>query len=184
MRSVTRRGLMGLVVGLAALTTTVAAATPASADPVSVTCPAGNAVVTYSPPLTYTQRDTTITVHRELGTCAVSPNPQGITTGYMDWAGTFPASCNMPVVPVTVTDEIVWTAGQTTYISHVTMNSSSTIVNGVLMTVFTGSVTSGLFAGSTLVMSQPALVADPLACLTTGLASQYVPLLTLQITST
>lgn len=182
MRVITRRGLAGLAFSVAVAASSVLASSPASADPVSVTCPLGSSTVSYDPPLTNTTQMTHITVHRELGLCTVSPQPHPddpITTGTVDWEGTFPASCTIPLVANGLTSVIVWNTGETSTLS---LNAVSTIVAGVLHTFFNGSVTSGLFQGSTVVWDQVA-VPNPLGCLTTGVPTQFATLTT-QITST
>lgn len=180
MHGLLRKVGVGLALLLAAaVVTTVLPGSPASAEPGAVSCPAGSSVIHYDPPLTNVLEETTITIHRELGACTSSTHPR-ITTGTVDSVSTVPASCSRPLVGSSLSSTIVWNTGETSTLS---LNAVSSVVLGQLVTTFTGSVTDGLFDGSTITWVQASPSEGLILCNTTGLETQYATLTT-QITST
>ncbi|RAY15734.1 hypothetical protein DPM19_08110 [Actinomadura craniellae] len=176
------RPLRLLVALVAALATVVLPApVPASAGVLDVTCiPPSSDLVTYSPPLTTTAQNVSINAATQYGPC-VSLGEPGVTSGSRSFQGTGSRSCLGLVQAGTETFTITWNTGQT---STVTVNKISNIVGATLVVTFTGTVTSGLFAGGTVLQTVTGLATDILQC-TAGLGtvSSIYSLVTLEITS-
>ncbi|PSL52498.1 hypothetical protein B0I31_113171 [Saccharothrix carnea] len=172
--------LMTLVSALALLV--LGPAGTASAGVLDVTCtPPSSNSITYNPPLTRTPQDVTIGVSAQYGPCVSLSNP-ALTSGHRAISVLSPGfSCLELLNSGSVTFTITWNTGQT---STVSANYSATVVGAALVDVRTGTVTSGLFAGSTVLQTTTGPATDVLLC-TAGLGtvSGIYSLVTLEITS-
>ena len=154
----------------------------ASAGVLDVTCtPPSSQNDTYTPPLTLTPQDVTVRSATQYGPCVSASNP-AITSGSRSRTLLIPGrSCLDLLNSGSTTFTITWNTGQS---STVSSNFTSTTVGATLVVTDTGTVTSGLFTGSTVVQVLTAPAADVLLC-TAGLAtvSTIHSLMTLEITS-
>ncbi|MFI9005860.1 hypothetical protein ACIGNX_01335 [Actinosynnema sp. NPDC053489] len=154
----------------------------ASAGVLDVTCtPPGSETTTYTPPLTTAPQAVTISSSTQYGPCASLSNP-AITSGTRSRTTSDPEQTCLDLLDTgSSTYTITWNTGQTTTISA---NRTATVVGAALVITFTGTVTSGLFTGSTVVQTNTGPSADVLLC-TAGLGT--VPgiyaVVTLEITS-
>ncbi|MEU4449308.1 hypothetical protein AB0K14_38260 [Actinosynnema sp. NPDC050801] len=123
----------------------------------------------------------TISVTAQYGPC-VSPSNPAITSGSRTYTGQEPGrSCLDLLDSGSFTFTVTWNTGQT---STVSANDTSTIVGAALVVTATGTVTSGLFAGSSVVQVTTGPATDVLLC-TAGLGTVagIYSLTTLEITS-
>ncbi|MFI9005856.1 hypothetical protein ACIGNX_01315 [Actinosynnema sp. NPDC053489] len=172
-----------LVTVTSALTLVVSGpAAPASAGVLDVTCiPPSSQSATYTPPLTATSQNVTVSVTTQYGPCASLSNP-AITSGSRTRTLSSPGlSCLDLLGSGSTTFTITWNTGQT---STVASNFTATTVGAALVVTDTGTVTSGLFTGSTVVQTLTGPAADVLLC-TAGLGtvSGIYAAATLEITS-
>lgn len=172
-----------LMTAVSALALTVLGpAGTASAGVLDVTCiPPSSNTATYNPPLTMTPQDGALAVTAQYGPCVSLSNP-ALTSGSSSY--TTPVSgrtCLDLLQSGTSAFTITWNTGQT---STVSANRTSTIVGAALVVTSTGTVTSGLFAGSAVVQVITSPATDVLLC-TVGLGtvSSTYSLVTLEITS-
>ncbi|WP_306748095.1 hypothetical protein [Saccharothrix yanglingensis] len=154
----------------------------ASAGVLDVTCtPPSSETITYTPPLTTTPQAVTISSSTQYGPCVSLSNP-AITSGSRARITNDPEQTCLDLLDTgSSTFTITWNTGQTSTISA---NRTATVAGAALVVTFTGTVTSGLFTGSTVVQTNTGPSADVLLC-TIGLGT--VPgiysLVTLEITS-
>ncbi|MFH8379053.1 hypothetical protein ACH4A7_36725 [Streptomyces cyaneofuscatus] len=145
-----------------------------------VTCtPPSSSVTTYSPALTNSPQLVSSTVSYQFGPCV---SATGVTSGTAVLNNApRQRSCLDLLGSASRTLEVTWNTG---YSSTMSLNVSATVVGAVLQTVLTGTVTSGLFQGDTVVINQTAPAATILTC-TAGLgtvASLY-SIVALEVTS-
>ncbi|MFC7101115.1 hypothetical protein ACFQQB_11920 [Nonomuraea rubra] len=129
--------------------------------------PPTSSTVTFDPPLTTMPQTVTVTSTNLFGPCTSTSVP-AITSGTT--SGTFPVpnrSCLTLAGTGTSTSHITWNTGQT---STLTLNFTTQIVAGVYTSVVTGVVSSGLFAGDSVVSNQTGPATDILTC-TLGLGT-------------
>lgn len=152
-------------------------ATPAAAGVADATCLLGTETTTYSPPVTLTPQTVHINTVRQLGPC-LSPN-SAITTGTMNISFDATRSCLTVASPSTATLTINWNTGQssTLLVNYVNNNAAGQIVS-----VGTGAVTSGLFAGDSAVIVNTGPTLDTLQCALNGIESR-TGTFTLELTS-
>lgn len=154
---------------------------PASAAVLDVTClPPSSDLVTYNPALTTTPRNVAITATTTYGPC-VSARVPGLTSGSRTFQGTGSRSCLSLLSAGTETFTITWNTGQT---STVSVGKLVNVVGAALVVTFTGTVTSGLFAGDAVlqIVTGPA-VGITLCTLGLATVSRINSLVTLEITS-
>ncbi|EWC60846.1 hypothetical protein UO65_3776 [Actinokineospora spheciospongiae] len=156
--------------------------TPASAGVLDVTCaPPSSEVVNFSPPLTMTPQTVTVSTTTQYGPCVSLSNP-ALTSGARTNSSSAPGQTCLELLtngPTTFT--VTWNTGQTSTISA---NRTSTVVGAALVTTHTGTVTAGLFAGSTAVQVLTGAAADVLPCtLGLGTVASIYSAVTLEITS-
>ncbi|MCS7478756.1 hypothetical protein ACFFQW_12955 [Umezawaea endophytica] len=154
----------------------------ASAVVQDVTCtPPSSNTATYNPPLTMTPRDGTLTGTAQYGPCVSVSNP-AITSGSSGGTTTVSGrTCLDLLQSGTSAFTITWNTGQTSTISA---NRTSTIAGGLLVVTNTGTVTSGVFAGSTVVRVITSPATDITLCtLGLGTVSSVYSLITLKIIS-
>ncbi|GHD53509.1 hypothetical protein [Streptomyces galbus] len=185
LKTLTRFGyrLATLLMAACVLSGAVLLASPASAAGVlDVTCtPPSSATSTYSPPLTNTPQPSSSTVSFQFGPC-VSLSQPALTSGtYTRTNPARPRSCLDLLSSSSGTFTITWNTGQTSTLS---VNVTTTIAGAALVVTQTGTVTSGLFTGDTVVITQTGPADDVLLC-TAGLGtvSSIYGLVTLEITS-
>ncbi len=157
-------------------------AAPVSAGVADVTCiPPSSQTDTYAPPLSMTPQDVTVGSTTQYGPCVSLSNP-AITSGSRARTLLIPGrTCLDLLNSGSTTYTITWNTGQT---STVSSNFTSTTVGAALVVTDTGTVTSGLFAGSTVVQVLTGPATDVLLC-TAGLGtvSSIYSVVTLEITS-
>jgi hypothetical protein len=170
--------LLGAILVTAALLTP---ASPASAGVLDATCtPPSSNTVTYNPPLTLTPSNVQITGSTSYGPC-VSLSVPGLTSGSTAAQATGTRSCLSLLGASPRTFTITWNTGQTSTLSG---NQSSTIVGAALVVAFTGTVTSGLFTGDTVLHTITGPATDVTLCtLGLGTVSSIYSTVTLEITS-
>lgn len=141
----------------------VAVGAPAHAAVGDATCtPPGSVVATYNPPLTMTPQTVTITVNSLWAPC-VSATVPALTSASTKFTITATnRSCATLVGPASYTSTVTWNTGQT---STMSLNSNATMVGGVYTVVTSGIVTSGLFAGDTVVQNATGPGTDILLCM-------------------
>lgn len=158
-------------------------ATPTSATAsglLDVTC-TGSQTSTYSPPLTLTPRASTTTASTQYGPC-VSLSQPGITSGSRTASIFYPSrSCLDLLDSQAITFTIKWNTGQTSTISA---NTTTSVVGATLTVTITGTVTSGLFTGDSVVQVNEGPATDVTLCtLGLGSVSSIYSLVALEITS-
>ena len=175
-----------LAVLASALALSAAAAlppSPSSASALDVTCtPPTSTVVAFNPALTATPQTTTVSVSTQYGPCISAGTPT-LTSGTAGFQAPAPGwSCHNLLQAFPSTFTITWNTGQTSTISG---NATSTITGGALVYTLTGTVTSGLFTGDTVLQTSTAPATNILLCtLGVGSVSSIYSLVTLAITST
>ncbi|MEW1906202.1 hypothetical protein [Streptomyces sp. NPDC086147] len=165
-----RSRLAALLMGACLLAGSLAAAPAAQATPsgiLALTCtPPSSAVTTYSPALTNTPQQVASTVSYQFGPCVSATT--AVTSGTATLNNAPRArSCFDLLGSATRTLTVTWNTGQT---STMSLNVSATVVGAVLQTLLTGTVTSGLFQGHTVLIDQTAPAASILTC-TAGLGT-------------
>ncbi|MEV0268021.1 hypothetical protein AB0H43_04525 [Hamadaea sp. NPDC050747] len=166
---------------LACAASIVFLATPASAGVLDVTCtPPSSNLNQYNPPLTLTPQSVTVSTTALYGPCVSASQPL-IMSGSRTATVTTTSSCADLLGPGSITYTITWNTGQTTTIS----STFTRVVAGAVYTVTaTGVVTSGLFAGDTVVTNFTGPATDITLCtLGLGSVSAINTLGTLEITS-
>ncbi|MGW8064246.1 hypothetical protein ACVV2G_18715 [Streptomyces ziwulingensis] len=178
--------LSTLITALVCMTAgALVAAAPANAAAsglLDVTCvPPSSGTTTYTPPLTSTSQVVTSTQQWQFGPC-VSTSVPALTSGTVSAVGAPRArSCLELLDSGSATRTIVWNTGQTSTISF---NYTTSVAGAVLLFTVTGTVTSGLFAGDSVVATQTGPATDILLCtLGLGQVSSIYGLFTLEITS-
>lgn len=153
------RALVAIIVTAATLPTMAATGTATGVD---ITCtPPSSASLTFTPPLTNVPQPVNNAVSRQYGPC-VAPAHPGITAGSSAGSGVFPNGTCLRLLgsnPINIT--ITWNTGQTSTLSG---NNLSNIVGGALVSTTTGTVSAGVFAGSTFVHNVVYLGQDVLLC--------------------
>lgn len=161
---------------------TAVAAGPAAAGVADVTCttPSSN-VLSSSPPLTSTPAVVTLTSQSSLGPC-VSVSDPAITSG--SWRTVVPnitASCDFLLRSSSGSDTVTWNTGQTSTLSG---NREASVEGALFIVTFTGTVTSGVFAGDTVVEQFAGPSTDITLCeLGLGTVSSIYSTLELELTS-
>ncbi|MEU6114480.1 hypothetical protein ABZ840_08100 [Streptomyces sp. NPDC047117] len=154
---------------------------PASAAPLDLTCtPPSSNLIRYSPPLSNRPQPTTIDTTTQYGPCTSLTQP-GVTSGIRSSHLTGTLSCLELLAPTRITFTITWNTGQT---STVQANVQSSLAGATLTVVTTGTVTSGLFAGDSVVQTNVGAATDTAVCtLGLGTVSSIYSTVTLEITS-
>ncbi|MEV6967931.1 hypothetical protein AB0M47_22755 [Hamadaea sp. NPDC051192] len=175
--------LLGTAVAtaLACAASIVFLAAPASAGVLDVTCtPPSSNLNQYDPPLTLTPQSVTVSTTALYGPCVSASHPS-ITSGTRTASVTTTSSCADLLGPGSITYTITWNTGQTTTISS---TFTRAVAGAVYTVVATGVVTSGLFAGDTVVTNFTGPATDITLCtLGLGSVSSISTLGTLEITS-
>ncbi|MFC4117338.1 hypothetical protein [Nonomuraea zeae] len=164
----TLAALLGLITCVMLLTPATAApvsATSASAGDVTCTPPSSN-TATFNPPLTSTPQSTTVSSSTQYGPCVSLAQP-AVTSGTRTALLTQPRSCLDLLTASSITYTITWNTGQTSTVSG---NTTTSTAGAVIVFTITGTVTSGLFAGSSALQVNVAPSANILLC-TAGLGT-------------
>ncbi|NOK19981.1 hypothetical protein [Corallococcus carmarthensis] len=135
--------------------------TSARAESTLITCPLGTEATHYSPGITNTPQQVTVTADAVLGPC-VSLTP-GIVSAKVHTTVKAPLSCSLNLgVPSQL--DITWSDGTKS------VASGQTLVNvkatGQLVLVLTGNITGGRFKGAAIERTLTLLQTDLLACST------------------
>jgi hypothetical protein len=126
-----------------------------------VTC-SGTDRVHFSPGVTY-QQQTVALSGQDSGTCSSLTNPS-LHSVADPFGGTVPLSCNaLTTSGVQATETLYWNGG-TTPTSQWDNTSHIEFVNGNLVSVLTGPITSGTLAGATLTLTVTMLASQLDAC--------------------
>ncbi|WP_283136102.1 hypothetical protein [Rhizohabitans arisaemae] len=172
--------LLSALLAAAMLTAPGTAASVAPAGPLEITCtpPSGN-IATFTPPLTLTPQTVTVANSATYSPCVSATQP-AVTSGTRSNLNTQTRSCLDLLTSGTVTFTITWNTGQTSTVSGTTTTSTA---GAAIVFTTTGTVTTGLFAGSSVAQVNTAPSADILLC-TAGLGtvSGVTSLVTLTIT--
>ncbi|MFI6510958.1 hypothetical protein ACIBCT_25410 [Streptosporangium sp. NPDC050855] len=149
---------------------------PASAAVLDVTC-TGLQTTTYTPGVTLTPQTVQVNLDRNFGPC-VSLSQPAVLSGTSNVVGNATLSCLDLLSPGDGTRTITWNTGQTS-----TYTYTRQIINLVGQTVRTetGSITSGLFAGKTVVQTTTLATVQITDCLGEGVTGNSGPM-TLNIT--
>ncbi|KPI10686.1 hypothetical protein OV450_8505 [Actinobacteria bacterium OV450] len=127
------------------------------------TCPTGNQVTSYSPPMTNTPTLTTGDIHTDFGPCVSSDLT--LLTGSMDVHYTRIRSCTDPLSSGPNDFTIHWNNGKSSYLD---LEATRSYVNGNFVMVVTGVVASGEFQGNKVVGELVLATFNQVACTTTG----------------
>ncbi|MFE0151063.1 hypothetical protein ACFWY5_28230 [Nonomuraea sp. NPDC059007] len=162
------RPVLAALTVLAATCALLIPALPAQAAPGDLVClPPTSSTVTYTPALTTTPQTVTIKTTNLFGPCTSTSNPT-ITSGTFTGSYLVPnRSCLTLAGSGTSTSTITWNTGQTSTLS---LNYTTTIAGAVYTSIITGVVSSGLFAGDSVVSNQTGPATDVLLC-TAGLGT-------------
>ncbi|MBQ1100378.1 hypothetical protein KBY55_31015 [Streptomyces sp. b94] len=147
-----------------------------------VTCsPPSSDNAVYSPPLTLTPQMVAVNSSFQLGPC-VSLSTPALTSGTA--VAVIPPrlrNCLDLLDAGTSTRTISWNTGATSTLS---MNRTTTTVGALLVNTYTGTVTSGLFAGDTVLMTVTSPATDITLCtLGLGTVPSVFGVVTLEITA-
>ncbi|MFJ5832097.1 hypothetical protein [Streptomyces sp. NPDC093089] len=141
----------------------------AQAAPGDILCTAPSSdSSTYSPPLSLTPASTTVTITRDLNTCTSLSVPAINSAPVTVHQVTIPSySCLTLLNTAATTLSFTWNNGAT---SVVTGTRTVNLAAATITTTVTGTVTSGLFAGDSVVYQLVGPSTDVLAC-TLGLGT-------------
>lgn len=160
---------VSMVLVLAGVGAVVVGVSPASAGVVDVSCaPPSSNLNSYAPPLTKTAQTVTVSTTALYGPCTSLSQPT-LTSGSRTTSLTTVTSCLDLLGPGSITYTIAWNTGQR---STITSNYTSVVTGTVLTVVATGVVTSGLFAGDSVVTNFTGPATDNLLC-TVGLGTVH-----------
>jgi hypothetical protein len=177
-----RSALASLITAAAIVLSVVATASPATASTLDVTCiPPSSQTTTFTPPLTLVPKPVTVTASTQYGPCSSTTVP-GLTAGSRNATIFYPRrSCLDLLKSEAVTFTIHWNTGQQSTISG---NTTASVVGAALVVTITGNVTSGLFAGDSVVQTVTGPSTDVTLCtLGLGTVSSIYSLVSLEITS-
>ncbi|GAA0463610.1 hypothetical protein [Streptomyces olivaceiscleroticus] len=155
--------VLGVLLGVLGPVSAAGARPVSAAAPAGISCPVGSQVGTYTPGLTYEPREVAFQASGNVSGC-VGLSGNGISGASFSATGHGTASCLAGSVSNTATYH--WSNGQT---STVTGTGAINLKpNGVTVLVLTGTVTSGLFTGATVVQTKVLLNSDLTACASPG----------------
>jgi hypothetical protein len=133
-------------------------------------------IVTYTPAVTNTPQNVTVTVHGNLFTCTSSSAPTG---SYTETALEPGITCTNLLASASGTRIFHWT-NTAIAPSTFTYNLTGTAVNGTAQATFLGEIAAGTFTPDPAKEEVTGPVPDPITCLTTGV-SQTTYIGTLEI---
>jgi hypothetical protein len=157
-----------------------AAASTSGLLDLTCTAPSSEAT-TYSPPLTPAPQDVTFSSTVQYGPCVSLSHPE-IESGSRSLRVLTPDRSCLTLLEAAVSQfTITWNTGQSSTISG---SRTATVVGAALVVTITGNVTSGVFAGDSVVQTSTGPATDILACtLGLGSVSSVYSIVTLEITS-
>lgn len=171
---------LAILLGVASAATLLTPPATVSASGLEISCTPSSNAVSFTPALTLTPQSVTVVASTQYSTC-ISPTQPAVTSGTRGSTIVMTRSCLDLLSPANQTYTISWNTGQSSTISGTV--STSTVGAVVIYTV-TGTVTSGLFAGSSVVQVNVAPSADILLCtLGLGTVSSLNSAVTLTISS-
>jgi hypothetical protein len=161
-----------LVLGSAAgAVSIVALAAPtAAAQPTWLTC-AGTQSATYSPPITFTARLTTVGLSESYSNCV---DNAGIVAGNVAFTVTQSANCGLMLTSSAPVTTYAWNNGKTSTVRFSTTEVGR-LVNGSTVVTSIGSVTGGFGQGAMAIRALTTVPPNPLLCFTTGVAQESGP---------
>lgn len=171
--------LMFLLVGALS---TAGSASARESGLLDVTCtPPSSNTAAFSPPLTLAPQNVGVNSSFQFGPC-VSLSTPAITSGTsVATAPPAPRSCLDLLTASPTTRIVTWNTGATSTLS---MNRTVTMAGAAIVLTYTGTVTSGLFAGDTVLMTSTQPSTDITLCtLGLGSVSSTYGVVTLEITS-
>lgn len=175
-------GVTALLLLLVGLLTTAGPASAREDGLLDVTCtPPSSSITTYTPPLTSTPQVVGATSSIQLGPC-VSLSTPALTSG-TSVISPPPRSrtCLDLLAAGTEVRTVTWNTGATSTLS---LNRTTTVAGAVLVVTFTGTVTSGLFAGDTVLRTITGPSTDITLCtLGLGTVPSVYGVVALEITS-
>jgi hypothetical protein len=164
-----------LLVAIAVAATGLWAATPANAALLDATCTGSNHV-TYTPGLTNTAHTTTIQGRITLNCVSANLSVPVLINGTISGGGTGSLSCAVLEQATSGTSTVQWTNVLGASIGSSTYTYTSSLspgTSGTTVLTLTGTVTSGLFSGDSVVIAVVLLNLDLNACNTEqGLTSR------------
>ncbi|GAA4419601.1 hypothetical protein GCM10023169_10430 [Georgenia halophila] len=150
-----------LTIAAFALVFMSAAVPSAAAEPVSVLC-TGTNVIKYSPGVTYEERTVQISGQDDATACVDVFAPAQALSFVAPFSGTFTTSCASLFTGGTGTQTLIWNTGETSRWSW-TMHFSTNL-NGQLVSIADGPITSGRYAGAELRQVVTVTTLDQTAC--------------------
>jgi hypothetical protein len=133
---------------------------------VAVVCP-GSGVTTYDPAVTNQPREVERTTTNVYGPC-ISRKPEiRSATAFAQSSGV--RSCTSLFTAVTFDKHVLWNTDET---STIRLNQTLQFIDGNIVVVGDGVVTSGLFEGENA-RTTTILVTNPLGCFTSGVTSLF-----------
>jgi hypothetical protein len=171
-----------LLVGALVTASPAGASAKGSSGLLDVTCtPPSSAVSSYSPPLSNTPQISQSTISYQFGPCLSLSQPNVTSGSSVVTNPPRQRTCLDLLAGGSMTIVITWNTGQT---STVSANFNTNVVGAVLEVVITGTVTSGLFQGDTVLLDQTGPATQVLQCtLGLGTVSSIYSAATLEITS-
>ncbi|WP_141662932.1 hypothetical protein [Streptomyces sp. Wb2n-11] len=157
-------GLISAVAALMVFAMPAHAAATAPQQPLSAVQCTGSETTTYSPGVVFRPRNISLTTTGSFTSCLDTTSQ--VTAGAYAETFTLFAGCNNLLDDFTGQRVITWNTGAT---SVITGSGSSTAVLGQVITTFTGTVTQGLFQGSSVLQTITLPQPNTLKCLTTGI---------------
>jgi hypothetical protein len=154
--------------GAVALVASALSAAPAQAATVEQVC-VGTEVTTFSPPLTFTARERTITVSGVFPSCTNA----GAVTG--TYAETFSLTASCLVLFDSGPAQRTFTWGGTVQPSEFQYNATSNAAGATVTTTNTGVITSGGFAPAGAVQVVSLVTPNALQCLSGGVTGMTGP---------
>lgn len=175
-------GVTALLLLLVSLLTTAGPASARESGLLDVTCtpPSSNNTV-YTPPLASTPQMVGVTSTTQFGPCASLSTPALTSGTSLSTPPPRVRTCLDLLTAGTETRNITWNTGATSTLS---LNRTTTVAGAVLVITYTGTVTSGLFAGDTVLMTITGPSTDITLCtLGLGTVPSTYGVVVLEITS-
>jgi len=155
--------LVGAAVLLVATSVAAPASAAAAAPLISVVCTGSNEIH-YSPGLTNTSQTVTISGQDNATVCVDLAQPLRQLSFVAPFSGSFTTSCTALLSGGTGTQTLQWNTGETS-LWHWTFQIANT-VNGQLLAIADGPITSGRYAGAQMRQVVTETAADLTACST------------------
>jgi hypothetical protein len=140
------RTLRATAVALTALATTLISGTPAHASVIDLSCTRPSLdMLLFDPPVAMEQQTITVDKTTNYRQCSSATAPE-VTSGELLRVGARLDSCPQAFAAGIVVQTITWNTGET---STLRLSRSATLIDGIYTVSFIGTVTAGLFLGST-----------------------------------